>query len=197
MTGKSEVGFKHNDIQVSVVIPCYNSELYISDAIESVLLQSNSDVIKEIIIIDDGSEDQTKKVVEGYTKEYFVKYFYQKNKGPAAARNHGIQKSKGNYIAFLDSDDIWERKKIEKDLEYLKSNRHCKLVFSNVKVVDEQLHLINKNFNQIPDSNKNLIKELFLGNITMNTPTMIGETRAILEVGGFNEDMPHREDHFF
>ncbi|MBD0374361.1 MAG: glycosyltransferase [Flavisolibacter sp.] len=84
---------------VSVIIPCYNQGQYLAKAIESVLAQSHKDY--EIIVVDDGSTDHTKEVAA----QYSVKYIYQSNKGPSAARNKGIHNSSGNYIVFLDADD--------------------------------------------------------------------------------------------
>lgn len=182
---------------ISAIIPCYNSEDYIVEAIESVLNQTFLPYIKEIIVIDDGSEDSTRQVVNRYTDKNFVEYFYQDNQGPAAARNKGIEKADGEYVAFLDSDDIWTDNKIEEDVKYLRTNPKCKLVFSNVIVVDKDLKKIYKNNNDIPNGKKEAIKELYLGNINMNTPTIVAQKEAVTDIEGFCEDMPHREDHYF
>ncbi|HIF9110826.1 TPA: glycosyltransferase family 2 protein [Photobacterium damselae] len=86
----------------SVVIPCYNADKYISSAIESIHSQSES---IEIIIVDDGSTDQTKEIVSNYN----VKYIYKLNGGVSSARNVGIDASTGDYILFLDADDIYKK----------------------------------------------------------------------------------------
>ncbi len=98
---------------VSVIIPTYNSGRYIKEAIDSVLAQTYKNL--EIIVIDDGSMDDTRTVLEQYAGK--IKYFYKKNGGPASARNLGIKNSKGEYIAFLDSDDIWLTDKINLQLQ--------------------------------------------------------------------------------
>ena len=99
----------------SVIIPTYNREEQIAKAVESVLDQSIEDY--EIIIVDNGSEDATKKVVEDIINSYpskKIQYFYQKNTGsPAGSRNTGIKKANFNWISFLDSDDLWLPKKLE------------------------------------------------------------------------------------
>jgi glycosyltransferase involved in cell wall biosynthesis len=107
---------------VSVIIPTYNREKLLPRAIKSVLSQTFQDF--ELIIVDDGSNDNTKEVVEKFKKkDNRVKYFYQKNSGPARARNLGIKNSKGDYIAFLDSDDEWLSEKLEKQIKIIKKSR--------------------------------------------------------------------------
>ena len=88
---------------VSVIIPVHNCERYIAEAVESVLGQNYPAI--ELIIVDDGSTDGTKKVVDHI--RYDVRYFYQNNEGPAAARNRGIRDVSGDFIAFVDADDLW------------------------------------------------------------------------------------------
>ena len=99
----------------SVIIPTYNRCDSLLSAIESVFDQAYSDI--EIIVIDDGSTDRTALTLAEYYPS--VRYFYQVNQGPAAARNMGIQKSCGNVIALLDSDDIWMPHKVSTDLHFL------------------------------------------------------------------------------
>lgn len=118
--------------KVSVIIPTYNNAGYISDAIDSVLTQTYDDY--EIIVIDDGSTDDTKKVLEKYNSK--IRYFYQANKGISAARNRGMAEAKGEYIALLDSDDIWFPEKIAMQVETLERNKQIGLVGSLLKVVD-------------------------------------------------------------
>lgn len=94
---------------VSVIIPFYNNASWLTEAVESVLAQSYP--ADEIIVINDGSEEDISSFIEKYKEK--VIYFYKKNGGPATARNFGIEKSSGDYIAFLDSDDIWLPNKLE------------------------------------------------------------------------------------
>ena len=101
--------------KVSVIIPCYNGEKFIGEAIESVLNQTYQDF--EIIIVDDGSTDNSKTVIEHYLDDKRVSYFqHQENRGIARTRNSGIKRAKGEYIAFLDNDDIWLSSKLEEQL---------------------------------------------------------------------------------
>lgn len=107
---------------VSVIIPTYNRENYVMRAVESVLNQTYHDV--EVVLIDDGSTDNTaQKIQEIGRNDHRLKYFFQENKGVAAARNLGMQKSNGEYISFLDSDDVLEPDKIEEQLQELLKNQ--------------------------------------------------------------------------
>jgi glycosyltransferase involved in cell wall biosynthesis len=96
--------------KVSVVIPTYNRAAKVSDAIQSVLAQTVTDL--EVIVIDDGSSDGTGKVL-GETFGDRIRYYAQANQGASAARNKGITEARGEWIAFLDSDDLWEKDKLE------------------------------------------------------------------------------------
>lgn len=98
--------------KVSVIIPTYNYGRFITEAIESVLAQTFP--IHEIIVVDDGSTDETEKNVRKFGAK--VRYFKQKNGGVCAARNNGVENSSGDFIAFLDADDEWLPEKIEKQI---------------------------------------------------------------------------------
>ncbi|MBX3703129.1 MAG: glycosyltransferase family 2 protein, partial [Steroidobacteraceae bacterium] len=93
----------HHPVKVSVVIPTYNRAAYIRQAIDSVLQQTMTDF--EIIVVDDGSTDDTREVVAGYGER--IRYLRTANGGPARARNAGMAEARGQYIAWLDSDDTY------------------------------------------------------------------------------------------
>ncbi len=103
---------------VSVVIPFYSNIGWLTEAIESVLKQSYNDL--EIIVINDGSNEDDLSFLDIYAEK--IKYFKYHNQGPAKARNIGIEKAQGEFIAFLDSDDLWDANKIEVQLSYMKEN---------------------------------------------------------------------------
>lgn len=108
-----------SNIEVSVVMPAYNCEKYIGQAIESVLQQ---EVSLELIIINDCSKDNVDKVVEKYLSDERVKYIHnEKNLGVAKTRNKGVELAQGKYIAFLDSDDWWTKDKLKKQLDLMKN----------------------------------------------------------------------------
>ena len=103
---------------ITVIIPAYNSVKSIRRAIDSILAQTLKDY--EIIVIDDGSTDGTGKIIKEYSNA--VSYNYQENAGVCAARNAGIEKARGQWIAFLDHDDYWQPDKLERQMEILTEN---------------------------------------------------------------------------
>lgn len=103
---------------VSVVIPFYNGVDWLNEAVGSVLEQTYSNY--EIIVVNDGSKENIDKFIEKYGDK--IVYLYQKNKGAGVARNYGIENARGQYIAFLDSDDIWKKNKLEEQISYMESN---------------------------------------------------------------------------
>lgn len=107
----------HNPF-VSVIIPCYNAANYIEETIQSVQQQTFSNW--ELLIIDDGSSDDSLLIIKPYLSDKRIQYHYQENKGVSTARNKGIDLSNGNYIAFLDADDVWLSSNLEKKIEALK-----------------------------------------------------------------------------
>ncbi len=116
----------------SVILPTFNREMFLAKAIESVIKQSHENW--ELIIVDDGSTDNTKKLVLGYQKKQKrIKYIYQKNTERSAARNNGIKKAKGDWVCFLDSDDLYHESHLEVLHELIQKNQFEKgLYFSGV-----------------------------------------------------------------
>lgn len=112
--------------KVSVIIPTYNRVNFLEEAIESVLSQEYKNF--ELIIVDDGSTDETRDIVRRYTKE--VAYFYQDRRGVSCARNMGIKISSGEYIAFLDSDDKWLAKKLSCQMDFFTQNPYASICYT-------------------------------------------------------------------
>ena len=106
---------------ISVVIPAYNAEKTIIECINSVLNQTRIDLIEEIIIVDDGSKDQTANVVRENFDNKLIRIISKSNGGVSSARNTGIKSAKGKWIALLDSDDIWLPNKIEKQVKAIQT----------------------------------------------------------------------------
>ena len=104
-------------ITVSVIIPFYNHKEWLEESLDSVFGQTFSDF--EVILVNDGSSEDVTELLKKY--EGRVSYFKQENKGPAAARNFGISKARGKYIAFEDSDDIWHPRKLEKQVAFMET----------------------------------------------------------------------------
>lgn len=125
--------------RVSVVIPTYNREKWISKAIDSVLAQTYTGL--EIIVVDDGSTDQTRQLIDNYGDR--VRYIYQRNTGVSSARNRGILEARGEWIAFLDSDDEWLPEKLESQLDLADRYPQIVMVASNVHIDDGRNKLLS------------------------------------------------------
>lgn len=119
--------------KISVIIPTYNCGKYIPEAIDSVLSQTYKDL--EIIVIDDGSTDNTKEVLKKY--EGKIRYICRERGGVSKARNSGLKIASGQYIAFLDADDIWLPEKLEKQTAFLSENKEVDFVACDLVLFDE------------------------------------------------------------
>lgn len=121
--------------KVSVIIPAYNAMAYLPETVESVLRQTFTDF--EVLIIDDGSSDHTVQWVSGLVDPR-VKLIEQQNQGASAARNTGIAHAKGEYVSFLDADDLWSETMLEKQVRCLEDNPAVGLVHTWMALIDEQ-----------------------------------------------------------
>jgi len=115
--------------KTSVIIPTYNRADVLPPAIDSILAQTHTDF--EIIIVDDGSTDNTRDVLEPYLAKPNIQYIYQENQKQAAARNNGVLRSRGEYVGFLDSDDLWYPEKLDLQVKALDEHPEVGMVFSN------------------------------------------------------------------
>ena len=117
---------------VSIITPMYNGEKYVSQTIESVLAQTYQNW--EMIIVDDGSKDASSQIVKKYSiEDNRIKLVHQQNAGSAAARNNALRRANGRYICFLDADDLLDNSFLEKQLEYLKTEKRAE-VAERIKV---------------------------------------------------------------
>src|SRR4028118_698519 len=126
-----------NQPLVSVIIPAYNAENFIAKTLETVLSQTYQNI--EVLVVDDGSPDTTAEIVKSFVENYSrVSLLQQSNAGVAAARNLAIEKSKGEYIAPIDADDIWYPQNIEKQVQcFLDSDPSVGLVYTWSVDIDE------------------------------------------------------------
>lgn len=124
---------------VSIITPTYNSEKYISETIESIQAQTYTNW--ELLITDDCSMDQTISILKTFQEnDSRIRLFkLEKNQGPGVARNNSIKKAKGNYIAFLDSDDKWSENKLEKQINFMQKYNYS-FTFTNYYKIDEKGH---------------------------------------------------------
>ncbi len=118
-------------MSVSAVIPTYNCSHLLPEAIESALGQSHK--LREVIVVDDGSTDETEKCVRPFLSE--IRYIRQENRGLAGARNRGIQESQGEFVAFLDADDLWLNEKTAKQLRAFEASPSAALTFTDAYVL--------------------------------------------------------------
>lgn len=121
---------------VTIIMPVYNAERYMRQSVESVLAQTYQNW--NLIMIDDGSTDTSLKIMQEYCKRDLRMQMILSagNEGVAAARNKGIKAAAGEYIAFLDSDDLWKPQKLELQIKYMQEH-HCGFVYSAYEVIDE------------------------------------------------------------
>lgn len=127
---------------VSVIIPTFNSEKYISDTIISVQNQTYKNW--EILLVDDCSIDETQKIITTFLMDKRIQFYpLEKNSGTGVARNFALANAKGKYIAFLDADDLWKPEKLEKQIHFMQTN-NLPFTFSFYNCIDEQGKPLNK-----------------------------------------------------
>lgn len=173
-------------VVVSVIIPTYNRASSVVKAVESVLSQTYKDY--EIIVVDDGSCDETEIVL----KDFPIKYYKTKNLGVSHARNFAVSKSNGEWIAFLDSDDIWLKDKLEKQVNFIQDNPNIYLVHSDEIWIRKGIR-VNPHKKHKKGGGDQFIPSLKLCAISPSA-VMIYKNKFI-ELGGFNEDYPCCEDY--
>ncbi|MCR5397379.1 MAG: glycosyltransferase family 2 protein [Lachnospiraceae bacterium] len=173
----------------SVVIPMYQSEKTIERAIRSVWNQSVYDEVEEIIIVDDGSTDASSEIVKKLKLESNAKIrlIQTDNQGPSAARNTGLKESKSEYVAFLDSDDVWMPNKLEEQREVI-LNEDVELLSSGFD--DKPLDILCKKY---PRLCKVTIQDYCIKSFIF-TSTVVLKRDCIKEYGLFDEDMKYSED---
>ena len=167
---------RYNDGLVSVIIPAYNSAKHISKSVNSVFAQTFENF--EIIIVDDYSTDNTREVIKKLSEyDQRVRYvFLEKNSGAAVARNTGMANAKGRYIAFLDSDDVWEPNKLSIQMSYLKENNP--FVFCAYDIIDGNGNTLDKKMKI-----KKVVKyEDLLTRTYISTPTVIFDRKIFGDV---------------
>lgn len=168
------------EVLVSVIIPVYNGEIFLADAINSIIKQDYHPL--EIIIIDDGSTDKTQEVASQFKD--FIQYFYQENAGPSSARNRGINIAKGDLITFLDADDLWVEGSLKKQIDYLKNNSQVQIVQGHLQNLSEEID---------PQSN-NIIKKFGKPRVSFNVGSAVYRKSVFEKIGLFNENLYHSED---
>lgn len=175
--------------RVSVIIPTYNTARYLPEAIESVLKQTYQDF--EIIVLDDGSNDNTKEIVMKYNDNIKnkIRYIYQENKGVAVARNTAIKNARGEFIALLDADDKYYPNRLEEGIKVIGSNPGIGLVHADDMETFEDGKCIGT-----PKRNKRVLsgyifKNLFTHKANISSPTVLVRKECFDKVGLFDENL--------
>jgi len=171
---------------VSVIIPCYNHGKYLGTAIESVLAQTYAHT--EVIVVDDGSTDNTKFVSESFSE---VNYIYQPNQGLSAARNTGIDKCQGQFVVFLDADDWLMTDALKINLAYLTREQDVAFVSGAHVMVVESRNMVEEKKIIVDD---NHYQRLLMGNfIAMHAVVMY--QRWVFDIFRFDTELPALEDY--
>jgi glycosyltransferase involved in cell wall biosynthesis len=174
--------------QVSVIIPAYKAGRTITAALQSVFAQTYRDY--EVIVIDDGSTDDTALRVAEWGDR--VVYVHQPNGGPGSARNEGFRHSHGRFIAFLDADDVWLPRKLERQVAYFARFPETGLLHSAALVSRAPTHTVLETLDSAPldasgDAPSNVFCDLFHGSLEINTLTVMTRRDVLTEIGGFDE----------
>ena len=180
--------FKKKKSEISIILPNYNSSEYIEKTIKSILNQSYDNW--KLIIVDDHSDDKTKNILKTFHKNKKIKFFYlKKNKGAAYCRNLAISKSNADFLAFIDSDDIWEKNKLKSQINFMKKNNYS-FTYTYYKTFSN----IRNNVNLIRTPNK-FTFEKFITNTSIGTSTMIVKSSIAKNLKFINTKIC--EDYFY
>ena len=173
---------------VSVIIPTHNRGWILKDAIDSVLAQDYTDY--ELIVVDDGSTDNTRQILDSYGRDIAV--VQQPNRGVSAARNRGIDASRGGLIAFLDSDDLWLPQKLSRQVDFFKTNPAALICQTEETWVRNGVRVNPKRRHQ---KLSGMIFEPSLA-LCLVSPSAVMIRKTLFEaVGRFDERLPACEDY--
>lgn len=182
---------------VSVVCPAYNCASFVEAALESVFAQSYRPI--EVIVVDDGSTDATAKRVHGFSE---VQYLQQVNQGPSAARNYGVRRARGEFVAFLDLDDLWKPEKLAEQITGLESLPGAGLSFSDMRLFSDagdddltmfQKYRLTQEFFGDGLRVDNAVAKLASRNF-IPTSSVVARKSVLTQIGGFDERFRKAED---
>jgi len=192
-------------MSISVIIPTYNDGGIVSRAISSALGQTV--YVDDIIVVDDASEDDTESVVRAFDDDRVIYVRHDRNQGGSAARNTGLEHASGDYIAYLDADDEWLPRKLEKQLNELdaRSNDtvavHCDRVWDvskRDKVAFALSTIIGTKKSHPPkEGGEELIKEVLNLNLSTGASTLLVRRKTVEAIGGFDPQFPRHQDWEF
>jgi len=171
----------NTECSVSVIMPVHNGASFLKDALDSIVRQGYS--LLEVIVVDDGSTDTTKEVFERFNS-LTKRYVFQEQRGPAAARNRGLQLAQGDVIAFLDADDLWPDNKIKSQIAILNSDPHLEAVYGRVQfMLASAAENAGNNFEKLGEPS-----------IGVNLGSGLFKKRVFERMGFFDEALASSED---
>lgn len=174
--------------KVSCIITTFNRASYLNQAIESIMAQNFKSF--ELIVVDDGSTDHTGSMLEGHKKA--IHYIFQPNRGASAARNRGLEMAKGEYIAYLDSDDLWDPHKLSLQTRFLDRNPDYPLCYT------EEIWYRNGIRVNPRDRHRKYSGHIFqkcLPLCIISPSSAMIRRKTLVDLGGFDEDLPAAEDY--
>jgi len=181
---------------ISVIIPTYNRASFLEEAIQSVLVQDffirNASIPFELLVIDDGSTDNTKEVVRSFGDK--VKYHFQEHKGVSAARNLGLELTQGDYLAFLDSDDLWKKEKMSTQMSFMKSFPIAKVCYTEETWIRRGVFVNPQKKHQ---KYSGWIFDKVLPICLLSLSSALFKREVFEEIGKFDEELPACEDYDF
>ncbi|MEQ8381118.1 MAG: glycosyltransferase [Coleofasciculus sp. A1-SPW-01] len=175
--------------KISVIIPVYNGKETIKETITSVLNQTFSDI--EILVINDGSTDGTLEVVDSI-QDPRLNVFSYANAGLAASRNRGFALARGDYVSFMDADDLWTPDKLEAQFKALQATPQAAVAYSWTDYIDEFGHFLYPGSHVTETGD--ILAKLLLNNVLENGSNALIRKQALQEVGGFDESLTAAED---
>lgn len=178
---------------VSAIIPTYNAERYVAEAIDSALGQTSPP--NEVIVVDDGSTDGTVNVVRRYGDR--VVLLQQPNRGPAAARNVGLKAAHSEFIAFLDADDVWSPRNLELQVAILRDNPRCVMSYGDIRWFTNSPHPDVMNAGPSDDlyMPEGDVAPDLIRHFLWATPAVVARREIVLKLGGFDETLRIGEDY--
>ncbi len=182
----------NDQTQVSVIVPAYNSEKVLADALDSVRTQTHAHL--EVLVVNDGSTDRTAEIADKYVAaDPRFRCWHQSNAGSAVARNTGLRQARGDWIAFLDADDVWFSTKLELQLRLAQEDKAANVLFSNYWIwnAGQDRCLRYSTRREFPEGD--LASRLYRGNV-FGTSTVMVQRDTLQEVGGFDPELRHVHD---
>ena len=191
-TKKTSLQFSEQKIKVSVVIPCYNYGRYLVDCIDSVLAQTYNDL--EIIVVNDGSTDDSSQIIRPYLANSRLTYIEQKNAGQPTARNVGIAHSQGDFIAFLDADDMWVSSKLARQMP-LFERPEIGVVYSRSRYIDVNGQPLKNKIDckYLRPRAGRVTKYLLFDNFVPFSSSVFRKS-CLVDLGGFDESLTMGDD---